>query len=762
MTLIRNVAGLALLTAHFAARAAKEASPRPTFLHERLNMVPARDVPLDHPVDIHWNAHQVPFIEAASDTDLATTLGLVHAHLRMAQMEILRRLSQGRLSELVGPIALDLDHLLRILDFGRAVPEMLEGLPEDTRQWLEAYVCGINHYLRHLPDLPHEFAVLNLEPEPWSGADVLRIGRLAAADVNWMVWVQLLGLRGRKGWPALWSRLVANGTTGEPGPAAASDMQSPFAAALRPVARWASNAAAVSARRSATGGALIASDPHLPLQLPGPWLIAGYKSPSYHSVGLMAPALPFIAIGRNPWIAWGGTNLHAASSDLYDVSDLPPNAITERREVIKVRWWPDRSVILRDTPLGPIISDARLLGLDRRNPIALRWMGHRPSDELSAMLRLNRARDWEGFRAAIDGVSVPGQTMIYADVTGRVGRATAAHLPERREEQLQGLLLESRSTGHWRRLVSGNHLPAELDPPEGFVASANERPDHTAVPVGVFFSPPDRARRLSALIGAQGDRTAPEGLKAVLNDVYEATSHKLCQQFSRALSTSAAVPAAMSTTQIEALLAEWDGRYETGSQGALAFELVFENFVRAFYGRDKQRAYWATWTPRSLVLEDLLHAETGAVASTLRRAIRRSVRPFARFADWGEMHRLRLGHPFSLVPIFGRRYIVSDRPAAGSNETLNKTAHRPGSRRHAAFYGSGARQVSDLSDLDHNDFVLLGGQDGWLGSANQADQLPLWQQGAYLRIPLRLTTVHECFAHRTHLLPWRGRGGDPS
>ena len=753
MALIRNVTGLALLTAHFAARAATEKRPRPRSLRERLDMFPARGAPVERPVDIRWNAHQVPFIDAASDADLATALGLVHAHLRMAQMEILRRLSQGRLSESVGPVALDLDHLLRILDFGRAVPAMLDGLPPDTRQWLEAYVRGINHYLRHMPELPHEFGVLKLEREPWSAADVLRIGRLAAADVNWIVWVQLLGLRGRRGWPALWSRLVGNGMTGGPGPAAAPGMQSLLAAVLRPAARWGSNSAAVSARRSATGGALIASDPHLAIHLPGPWLIAGCRSPTYHAVGLMAPALPFIAIGRNPRIAWGGTNLHAASSDFYDVSDLPPEAITERREVIKARWWPDRPAVLRDTALGPIISDARLLGLDSRKPVALRWIGHRPSDELGAMLRINRARNWDEFRAGVDGIAAPGQTMVYADVTGRVGRATAAHLPRRGDEQLKKLLLESRDSGHWRHLVSGKDLPAQPDPPEGFAVSANERPDDMAVPLGVFFSPPDRAHRLSALIRAQGGQAAPEDLKAALADVYEATSHELCQQFSRTLRAASAVPDAGAAARLAALLAEWDGRYDAGSEGALAFELVFQNFVRRFYGKDRRRAYWATWTPRSLVLEDLLNSETDAVAPALRGALRRSVRPFARFANWGGMHRLRLGHPFGFVPIFGRRYMVSDTPADGGDETLNKTAHRRGLRRHAAYYGSGARHVSDLSDPDHNEFVLLGGQDGWLGSANHADQLPLWRQGQYLRIPLRLATVHERFPYRTHLLP---------
>jgi len=112
-------------------------------------------VPLKKSVVIHWNEHQVPFIEANTDADLAMALGLAHAHLRLGQMEMIRLLAQGRLAETVGPIGLDLDHLMRILDLGRAVPEILTSLPGETRDWLEAFVKGVNHYLYHAPELPH-------------------------------------------------------------------------------------------------------------------------------------------------------------------------------------------------------------------------------------------------------------------------------------------------------------------------------------------------------------------------------------------------------------------------------------------------------------------------------------------------------------------------------------------------------------------------------------------------------------------------------
>src|SRR5690349_15660724 len=91
-------------------------------LAERLGMLPTRGLPLRAPVTIRWNDRHVPTIEAQHDTDLAVALGVVHAHLRLAQIEFMRRAAWGRLAEVLGPAALGLDHTLRILNLPKAVP----------------------------------------------------------------------------------------------------------------------------------------------------------------------------------------------------------------------------------------------------------------------------------------------------------------------------------------------------------------------------------------------------------------------------------------------------------------------------------------------------------------------------------------------------------------------------------------------------------------------------------------------------------------
>src|SRR5438067_13492989 len=152
-------------------------------LKARLEMIPAADAPLSNPVSIWWDEHQVPFIEAATDDDLATALGLVHAHLRLAQMELMRRIARGRLSELLGRRALATDQLIRTFDVARAAPQIMAALPQSTRLWLEAFARGINHVVERCRS-PRELRLLGMAKEPWTAADIVSLGRLISADIN--------------------------------------------------------------------------------------------------------------------------------------------------------------------------------------------------------------------------------------------------------------------------------------------------------------------------------------------------------------------------------------------------------------------------------------------------------------------------------------------------------------------------------------------------------------------------------------------------
>src|SRR5690606_29499769 len=157
------------------------------------------------------------------------------------------------------------------------------------------------------------------------------------------------------------------------------------------------------------------------------------------------------------------------------------------------------------------------------------------------------------------------------------------------------------------------------------------------------------------------------------------------------------------------------------SKGALAFELIAYHFILARHGRRNLAAYLATWDPWALLREDLAHTDRARVRAAVHQAARRAEAAFIRLGTWGEAHRLRLTHAFASAPRTGRRFRFADLPTGGSNETVMKTAYGFAPGRHRVRLGANARHISDLGDPDANWFVLLGGQDGWLGSANFLD-----------------------------------------
>jgi len=715
----------------------------------RLDALVRHDLPLKARVDIRWNDHQVPFIEASDDRDLAVGLGAVHAHLRLVQMEFMRRAARGRLAEVVGPAAGGLDGMLRTLGLARAAPPAVAALPAETHEWLAGFADGINAQIGAMRVQPEEFRVIGMRAEPWSVEDLVAVGRLAATDFSWRVWHRLLRLRRREDWPQIWQRLMREGFvpsfSGAP-----SGEGGPGASLMAGMGRGGSNSLAVAAGRSATGAALIASDPHLPIALPNLWLIAGMKSPGYHAVGLMIPGVPVVALGRNPWIGWGGTSLHAASSDLIDVTGLPDDAIAERREWIRVRWGKAREITVRETPYGPIVSDVPMLDLPAGRRLALRWIGHRPNDEITAMLRLARARDWDGFMDAIDGFAVPAQNMIYADSEGRVGQAMAAHLPRRPQGAPTDLVVGMDVDAHWRDLATAKDLPSTVDPAAGFVASANDRPDAAPTPVGFFFSPNERVGRLRSVLGIAGSLTV-EDLQAMQRDVSMPSSLPLRDALLRAIEPADAADA--DVRRLYAALRDWDGRHAADSSGALAFEVLIHHFLKALHGEEDFAIYSATWDALTLLGQDLATLPRERLSAAAREAARRAARDTKRHRSWGDIHRLRLSHGLSILPGSGRRYRFADLPVGGGNETVMKTAYGLAAGRHAVRLGANARHVSDLSDPDANHFVLLGGQDGWLGSTTFLDQLPLWRNGAYVSVPMRPESVRRDHRRLTVLSP---------
>jgi penicillin amidase len=346
--------------------------------------------------------------------------------------------------------------------------------------------------------------------------------------------------------------------------------------------------------------------------------------------------------------------------------------------------------------------------------------------------------------------------MLFTDKAGNIGQVLAVRLPQRRRDVPPDLVLDAADPeADWEGSVGSMELPHSFNPPEGYLVSANNRPVEANVPIGYFFSPADRIQRISALLAEEG-RIDADRLKHIQRDVLSLSALELKQTLLDKLrETGLTETRDPWERELVKFLSVWDGRYHPDSRGALSFELLMFNLARLLYGQTFTLAETATYASvgriKLLMTEDLEAMAPDELWDALARALARAADRLSKLDNWGSIHRYALWHPLGAIPVGGRRYRFFEYEAPGASDTVMKTAHGLSDQRHRTGFGAAARHVSDLADDDENHFVVLGGQDGWINSANFLDQVPLWLERAYVRVPLRLDTVRQTFPYRTEL-----------
>lgn len=750
MTIIKLCSCLALLTLCGCASVLSFPSYRND--RERLQVLDNLPAwPLEKPVRVHWHKHMIPFVEADTDADAAFTIGVVHAHLRLGQMETFRLISAGRISEFAGPFFVHkIDHALRIINLQRSAEKMLLQMNSKERKWLQSYVNGINFFIANMSEEPVEFDFLQIKKIPWTLTDALRVGRLAAADINWGQYLRFLPLRKEAGWEKFWQKRRMQSQRSMTSAIRLDQLFPHFS-------RAGSNSLVISAEKSSTGSAIMANDPHLGIFMPNFWVLMGYKSPSFHVLGLMLPGVPSVVVGRNKDIAWGGTYMRGVSSHLIRVT--PDQITSEREETIVVRGWFDKSRTVRESAKGPILSDAEIAD-SRDELIALNWVGHQKSNEFGAFLQANRARNWREFRNAFKDYAVAGLNLTYADRHGNIGMLAAIRQPRLTISSEQNELIKS--TGN---TIDSYRTPLQLpnvfNPKEGFIASANNMPFKTTPPLAWPPGQSDRVIRMKEIAGKTGKISVAD-IKTLQQDVYSHEAHGLKNYLmTRIGSTEELISQATNggglsqakTNEIDHYLnriRNWDGHYPIASTGAPAWEIFSWQLARNILGEKLKNEKLRSTLLGSEDWRYHLRQETERMPDFALRVhvleTLLSTRKNARkLSTWGDMHVQRLQSPLGMFPVLGSRFRHGEYPAAGASTTLNKASFQASTERQYVTFGAQSRHISVLNDPDENYFVQLGGNDGWLDNDHLTDQVPLWRAGEYLKLPLTLEKVRADF-----------------
>lgn len=715
----------------------------------------------------------VPHIEAANDHDLFLAQGYCHARDRLWQMELNRRLARGELAALFGQVALPADRLLRRLGFRRAAERELASLDDALCALLDAYAAGVNAYAR-THRLAVEFVLLRQKPRPWTSVDSLAFARY----MGWMMTAngesELIRHRLRS---VLGEEMAAalEPATGTYNPAWAADpVASPTAATTHPSPltphQGGSNAWAVSANRSTTDRPLLANDPHLRPRLPGAWHIMHLRGGGYDVAGATLPGTLGVLIGHNAHVAWGITAGQIDCQDVYEERPGDDDREVIREEItVRGRATPVIEEVVR-TRHGPLLNGCMDVPVDGA-PLALQSMPDRLPTPLPATLRLNRAASVAEFRATLAEWTFPALNYVFADTTGRIGYQLAGRVPLRAAGDGAVPAPGWTGTHEWVGEVPFADMPGVLDPPEGWVATANSKPE---VPCTAFlardFTDGHRQRRVVELLGTRAQHS-PADFEAIQNDVVSLAARDVARRLSAAFPNNATV----------ALLRDWDGRLDVDSVAASVYQVFRHELVQLAHqdlpadlrglvcgrGLAEQLAFCSVFHQQSStlvmrLLEQLLPSAEqsgGVVARALESThawLRGRLGPDSSKWRWGRLHAVRYGHVLGAAsPVLDRALRLNRGPVpiGGDLDTIAQAGVDPWHPFEAATFCVSYRQVIDVGNWDAMRYILPTGQSGHPGSKHYDDMLDDWRRGAYRTLPFSAGAVEASSSGVIQLTP---------
>lgn len=487
---------------------------------------------LKAPVRVYWDEALIPHIVATHDDDLYLAQGYVTAYHRLWQMEFQLFKTEGRLSEVLGPLTSDYDRWQRrkgLRYAAEATCAEINKTPE-TKNMFAAYAAGVNAYLSQLSyaEYPIEYKLLDYAPAPWSPYKscllMKEMGDILSLDDKDIENTNLLQYFGKDTFDLLFperhpnlSYIIPEGTAFDFEPLAlpppSKDTLQLFLPPTQKEKNYnyhGSNSAVIAPEKSATGTVLFSSAPDLDLNLPSLWYLSHLIGPEGHTMGGSIPGLPGILIGFNDSIAWGMTNAERDLSDWYHITFTDPSrqeySYDKRRYKTKVRIEDIQirdAETLYDTVLythhGPVVYDRSYKALAKGANLARRWSGYDPYNEAAMIYYINRAHNYEDAVAAIAHLKTPSQNISFGTAQGDVAIWVQGGYPLKWPGQGKFVMDGTQSLNDWQGLIPQDHALHTKNPAQGFVSAANQHPADETYPYYIYSYNFEyfRGRRLS-------------------------------------------------------------------------------------------------------------------------------------------------------------------------------------------------------------------------------------------------------------------------
>ncbi len=758
---------------------------------------------LTQPVEIVRDKHGVSHIYAQNQNDLFFAQGFSAARDRLWQLDLWRRQGEGKMAEQFGPRFIEQDRAARLFLFRGDMQAEFASYHPEGRAILTSFAAGINAYVNWVKanpeQLPPEFKLTGTEPGYWSPeTSLIRIYALTRnvnEEVKIAQQVASLGLNAVQGLstfepplalqvPAgldvrqIDKTVLVNYTLARDGQkfVAADFPRSPLAADQRealaralsegrlasldpnfdPMAtRYESNNWTIGGQHTATGKPILAGDPHRSITMPSLRYMVHLNAPGWNVIGAGEPALPGVSMGHNDRIAFGLTIFAFGDEEdlyVYDTNPANPNEyryqggwekMRQTSESIPVRGATAAVRELKFTRHGPVIHEDPV----RHKAYALRaaYLEFPGTAAYLASLRLNQAQNWNEFVAGMEKHYTPSENMVYADVDGNIGWFGGSIAPIRPRGDWSGMLpVPGNGDYEWRGFLDGRALPRVYNPPEGYVATANEYNLPADFPYKDMsartWAEPYRVQRIREVV-AEGKGLTVQQSQDLQYDNLSIPARTLGGY---AKSLNAADPG---LNEALGLLKDWDYRMNTDSRAASVYAFWLPEVVkrvsdlyipangRAAFGElstrktlEKLATPDAAFGPRPEQGRDALLLQALADGTQKLRA---KLGTDATQWQWGKLHHIQFEHSLAslLPPDTAKAYGTPRYPVGGDNDTVHRGTFRKSDFRQIS--GSSYRQVIDVSNWDNSRIQNVPGQSADPRSPHYQDLLKGWATGEY-------------------------------
>ncbi|KAF0239319.1 MAG: penicillin [Prolixibacteraceae bacterium] len=737
----------------------------------------------------------IPHIYAENEKDLYRAVGFAMAQDRLWQMDLLRRVTQGRLSEILGNKMAETDLLMRALRIQEKSEKILVGASPEIVEALVSFTEGVNEYIRFNP-LPPEFKILSYHPEFWQPVHSVNLIGYMSWDLTsgWGIEFLLNQLKPvvleeqiLKLIPAMDNHKTAiypdfyspKIKIGETILSASANLENLGAQIF-----YGSNNWAVSGKKSKTGHPLLANDMHLGLMSPGIWYqIHQNVEGKLNVTGLAVPGQPFVIAGHNDSIAWGMTNVMVDDIDFYAeklnkdstqyLLDGEWKDLLIKSEIIKTKEGEEIEKTLKFTHRGPVINEFRK---GAETPVSIRWLGNEMSNEIRSVFLLNRAKNWADFRDAVKTFTSVSQNIVYADVAGNIGLQCSAGIPVRAGSGIQIFPGDS-GKYDWTGLVPFEELPFEFNPERGYVSSANNKtaPNDYPYYISHWFATTDRIDRIREML-EEKPLLGAEDFEAMQRDVKSKKAEQMTPVFVEALKKETG----LNEVEKEALkkLEEWNYELTKESAAASVFEILYRKVCENLVKDDLTPELFTALKGQRVLLENLITnvltdkssgwvddkstTETETFEDIVTRSFKETVADLTveigvnpEDWKWGKIHTFTLGHPLGVVDILDKVFNLNKGPfeAPGSYHTVMPYSYSY-SNLYKVNHGASHRHIFDVNNWDASKTIIPTGTSGIPASGFYLNQTGMYLNNQYHADPFSKAEVEKLAKFRMKLLPY--------